>query len=416
LNGSGITAGALLGYPITNVVIAENCEPVLRAGNLFAPWNKGVLTNPVVRVWNEDARTILKLSPQKYDVIISEPSNPWVAGIGSVFSREFHELAASRLKDGGLMAQWFHVYEVHDSLVLLVLRTIQSVFPYVEIWEPQHGDIILLGSKSPWPMSLDTFKVVYDRPEARSDLARIGLPTPASVFIRQVASQRISFAIPGDGPIQSDFFPILEYAAPKAFFMGISATQLYLFDERTWQSVFADDEKRRALLSLPDDVVGSKFLEFGTTSPDLYQYLTWRVEQGARPEKEKVYNLNPYLPVIFREPASYPRQLALHPGTSPEIAQMAGALGLILSEPARAKEGVELIEGILRASTSATGTSPAMDWKLGFYACAAAKARVALRDFEGARRIVADTLKLDPTDAQLQFLERLLAKSPAVMP
>ena len=54
---------------------------------------------------------MLKLSPQHYDVIVAEPSNPWTVGIGSVFSREYYELAASRLKPGGIMAQWFHVYE-----------------------------------------------------------------------------------------------------------------------------------------------------------------------------------------------------------------------------------------------------------------------------------------------------------------
>src|SRR5205085_109319 len=121
--GSGITAGALLGYPLDHLVVAENCEPVLRAARHFDQWNRGVVTNSLTRFWNEDARTVLKLSPQNYDVIISEPSNPWMAGVGSVFSREFYELAAHRLKPGGIMTQWFHLYEMHDGIVLLVLRT-----------------------------------------------------------------------------------------------------------------------------------------------------------------------------------------------------------------------------------------------------------------------------------------------------
>lgn len=411
--GSGITAGALLGHPVERVTIAENCRPVLEAARLFEPWNRGVLTNTRARVLNEDARTVLKLDPQKYDIIVSEPSNPWVVGIGSVFTREFYELAANRLKEGGLVAQWFHVYEVHDTIVMLVLRTFQSVFPHIEIWESQLGDLILLGSKKPWHSSVDTFKSVYERPGPRADLQRIGLPTPESVFLRQVASQRISFAIAGDGPVQSDFFPILEYAAPKAFFMGITASQLYLFDERTWQSVFVADEKRRALLGLGEDILGRGFLEFGTASAELHQYLTWRAGQGARPDRESVYMSNPYAPIIFRDPASYPRQLALPQGTSPQLVQLTGALGLIYTEPTRAREGIEMIEAILRTHGAASATPSQSDWKPGFYACAAAKARFALGDFEGARRIVADTLKVDPDDAQLQFLKRLFETNPA---
>ncbi|MCI0538293.1 MAG: fused MFS/spermidine synthase, partial [Verrucomicrobiales bacterium] len=409
--GSGITAGALLGHPVERITIAENCRPVLEAARLFEPWNRGVLTNARTRVLNEDARTVLKLDPQKYDIIISEPSNPWVVGIGSVFSREFYELAARQLKEGGLIAQWFHVYEVHDNLVMLVLRTFQSVFPDVEIWESQLGDLILLGSRTPWHSSVDTFKKVYERPEPRADLQRIGLRTPESVFIRQVASQRICFAIAGEGPVQSDFFPILEYAAPKAFFMGISAVQVYLFDERTWQSAFVTDEKRKALLGLPEDILGKSFLEFGTGSADLQQYLIWRAEQAARPEKEKVYMSNPYAPIIFRDPASYPRQLVLPQGTSAELTQITRALELIYTEPAHAKEAVEIIEGILRTHAAAAGNVPAPDWKPGFYAAVAAKVRLSMLDLEGARRIVAETLKIEPDDVQLQFLRRLMANA-----
>ncbi|MBC8002312.1 MAG: fused MFS/spermidine synthase, partial [Opitutaceae bacterium] len=84
--GSGITGGAALGHPIEQLVLAENCSPVLRAGKWFEPWNRGVLTDRRTRLRIEDARTVLKLSPQLYDVVICEPSNPWVAGVGNVFS------------------------------------------------------------------------------------------------------------------------------------------------------------------------------------------------------------------------------------------------------------------------------------------------------------------------------------------
>ena len=133
--GSGITAGATLDYPIDHLTVAENCEPVLRAARLFDPWNHGVETNSRARIYHEDARTVLKLSPQQYDVIISEPSNPWMVGVASVFTREFYQLAANRLKPGGIMTQWFHNYEMDDRNVNVVLRTFESVFPNMEVWD-----------------------------------------------------------------------------------------------------------------------------------------------------------------------------------------------------------------------------------------------------------------------------------------
>src|SRR5262249_2501 len=121
---SGISCAAFLAHPIDHLTVAENCPPVIRAAEFFSSWNRGVLTNPVARILREDGRTVLKLSPpEKYDVIMSEPSNPWFASIGSIFSVEFYQLAASRLKPGGLMVQWFHVYEMHDGIVDLVIRT-----------------------------------------------------------------------------------------------------------------------------------------------------------------------------------------------------------------------------------------------------------------------------------------------------
>ena len=267
--GSGITSGKLLSYPVNRIVIAENCEPVLRAGKFFEPWNRRVLDDPRVQVWREDARTVLKLSPQLYDVIITEPSNPWSIGVGSVFSREFYELAASRLKPGGIVAQWFHVYEMHDGIVGLVLRTFSSVFPYVEVWDTQGGDIVMLGSLQPWRTGPEVFREGFALEGVRSDLAAIGIGSPEALLARQLASQRTGFAIVDEGPIQSDLFPILEYAAPRAFFIGAQSLLLGSYDERTRQVQLAPEEKRAVLRALPRDQLESVFATYTTINPEL---------------------------------------------------------------------------------------------------------------------------------------------------
>ncbi|HXI72588.1 MAG TPA: fused MFS/spermidine synthase [Verrucomicrobiae bacterium] len=268
--GSGITAGAVLSYPVEKIVVAENCEPVVRAARLFGDWNRHLVDNPRVQIKTEDARTVLKLHRQLYDVIINEPSNPWTVGIGSVFSREYYELAASHLKPDGIMAAWFHVYEVNDDIVKLVLRTFGSVFPYMEVWDTRNGDIVMLGAMHPWATGPDVFRQGFAIDRVRTDMAMINITSPEALLARQVASQRTGFAIAGDGPIQSDMFPVLEYAAPQAFFMGSGTRVLDQFDERTRQQLLAPPEKNVALHSLALSAAQYVFSDFSTINGELY--------------------------------------------------------------------------------------------------------------------------------------------------
>jgi hypothetical protein len=357
--GSGVTAGTALTYPIDHVTVAENCEPVLRAASFFNPWNHGVLTDPRTRLWREDARTVLKLSPQKFDVIVSEPSNPWMVGVGSVFSREFYQLCSDRLTDGGIMVQWFHVYEMHDGIVMLVLRTFGSVFPHMEIWDTSTGDIILLGSQRPWVSDPAVWERAWGSSAVRSELGVIGLRSPQTVWARQFASQRTAFAIAGDGPVQRDDFPVLEYEAPRAFYLGESARRLLQYDERTWQSRLAPAPKRAALAGLDRDTVREIFGEYPSVNGDLTKCLAGRLAGG---EFEYAVNDRP-LPCAFL------------PGT---------------------------------ASSSAAVTTDD----------AALAVRLNLERGNGAeaRRILLDGLRKLPASDQLQYLARILIREGTLQP
>jgi hypothetical protein len=186
-----------------------------------------------------------------------------------VFSREFYEVAAHRLKPGGIMAQWFHIYEMHDGIVELVLRTFNSVFPRVEIWDSCNGDIILLGSLAAWPAGPEVFRHGFKLAGVKADLAQIGIGSPEALLARQLASQRTAFAIAGDGPIQSDLFPVLEYAAPRAFYIGTTANVLENYDERTRQQLLAPAAKQAVLRALPFADVQSVFSNYTTINTEL---------------------------------------------------------------------------------------------------------------------------------------------------
>jgi predicted membrane-bound spermidine synthase len=312
--GSGISAGALLAYPVDQVVVAENCAPVIRGAREFRTWNHGVVDDPRARMWMEDGRTALKISPQLYDVIITEPSNPWTAGVGSVFSKEYYSLAASRLKPGGIVAAWFHIYESSDEIALLFLRTFSSVFPYVELWDAGPGDVIMLGSLQPWQTGPEVFRRAFEIERVRTDLWMLDIRSPEALMVRQLASQRTAACIAGPGPIQTDLSPVLEYAAPKAFFMHKFTTVLEPFDERTYQQLLMPTEKRQLLGSLPLAEVQMVFGTFLSMNRNLYNTVMGLPATAS-------------LPSIFNIPQSSPGSPLA--GTAYENAAKAFAVGNI---------------------------------------------------------------------------------------
>ncbi len=405
--GSGITAGALLAHPVDQVVVAENCRPVLEASKLFEPQNRSVLSNPRTKLFYEDARTVLKLSPRQYDIIISEPSNPWTAGIGSVFTREFYELAASRLKPGGVMAQWFHMYETEDEVVAMVLRTFNSVFPHMEIWESVIGDIILVGSQQPWTSTPERFGELYARPLVRADLEAIGLRTPEALWARQLASQATAFAIAGPGPVQTDAHPLLEHAAIRAFYRTQGAFGLFVFDERTMQAALAPERKRAALAALPDELLGPVFGLFPSGNPNLMHYYGWRMNETFGKNGHEVYSFAPLLKLIFRPDDAFPKGKPTAPGLSPVFEKMVQAEAAIQITPEGWRDAVQSIRETLAHFDITTLRPETFPMPPSHSAAVGAKACLQHGDRAAALEIIHLGLKLVPGDVQLAYLERV---------
>lgn len=399
--GSGITGGAILSHPVANLTIAENCKPIIRAAKYFEPWNNGVLTNPLTRVVCEDARTVLKLSPKKYDVIITQPSNPWMAGVGSVFSREYYQLGASRLKEGGIMAQWFHVYDMHDGIISLVLRTFGSVFPHMEIWDSGSGDLILLGGLKPWSSDSAVYDRLFQRPSVRRDLERVGIKSREAFWARQLASQATAFAIAGPGPVQTDQFPILEYEAPRAFYIGARAKGMARFDERTWQTELAPPEKRAALRALDDSALRAIFGEYSTINEELRGHLAWRLNRGVGASAD----FRPWWPCVFRiEPAEAALAQASTDSSDDEQKRVMAAAGQMR------RGGSDRIAGINAMLTLLRERGPGSEWSVPHYAGMAVKASVAAGNLQRATEVLAAALQLNPDDAELNFLFRVVER------
>jgi len=148
--GTGSSAGWLGAIPSMERVDAVELEPVVvDVARASAVVNHGVMTNPKVRIILGDARETLLTSRDRYDVIASEPSNPFRAGIASLFTLEFYRAARGRLTDDGVFAQWVQAYEIDAPTLRTIYATIAAVFPQVETWQSTAGDLVLIASMQP---------------------------------------------------------------------------------------------------------------------------------------------------------------------------------------------------------------------------------------------------------------------------
>ena len=162
--GTGSTAGWLAAVPSIERVDVVELEPaILHVAEVCAPVNRDVLGNPKVRIAIGDAREDLLTSRERYDVIFSEPSNPYRAGISSLFTAEFYRAVRDRLAPGGIFLQWLQAYEVDSETVRTVYSTLKSAFPQIESWFARNPDLILAATAVP---------IAYDADALRARLAQ----------------------------------------------------------------------------------------------------------------------------------------------------------------------------------------------------------------------------------------------------
>ena len=148
--GSGVSARSVADVPgVEHIDVVEIERAVVRAQPYFAEQNRDVLGDPRVRLVEDDARGALQIARQPYDLIVSEPTNPWIAGVASLFTPEFFGVVRRHLAPGGVFGQWLQTYRVPMSVVATVAANLRSAFPYVEMWYANPADLILLASNQP---------------------------------------------------------------------------------------------------------------------------------------------------------------------------------------------------------------------------------------------------------------------------
>jgi spermidine synthase len=216
--GSGVTLGSALTHPIERADVLEISPQVVEASRYFDDENHRALDDPRTELIVGDGRTHLVFTREQYDVIVSEPSNPWMAGIASLFTKEFFEAARARLTPGGVLCQWAHTYDISTHDLQSIVATFVSVFPDGTLWLVGDGDVLLIGSNTPIEPRLAGLATAWQRPGVSEDLASVGARDPHHLLSMFVAHGAKLVEWSSGAPVQSDNRAALEFSGPQNVF------------------------------------------------------------------------------------------------------------------------------------------------------------------------------------------------------
>ncbi|HKC26220.1 MAG TPA: methyltransferase, partial [Thermoanaerobaculia bacterium] len=218
--GTGVTARAAVRVPETKRVdVLEIERAVLDAAPFFAHVNGGVEKDPKVTLVRDDARAFLAAPPRKWDAIISEPSNPWRAGVAGLYTEEFFHDARRALEPGGVFAQWMHLYGIDDATLRVVFKTIATAFPGVEVFWLDEGNVVILASET--APAFDSARVarLLDGEFASDRVRWARLGTASELYGRfLLGTNEVRAYVRPEDPVHTDDHPVLELRAPRGLF------------------------------------------------------------------------------------------------------------------------------------------------------------------------------------------------------
>jgi spermidine synthase len=235
--GSGLSTHTLLGNPRLSRVDTIEIEPeIVRGAQRFRPRNELAYADPRSRIVVDDAKTFFSTQREKYDLVVSEPSNPWVSGVASLFSDEFYRLVRRHLAPGGVFVQWIQLYEIDVPLVVSVLKALEANFADYAAYAAHDADLIIvaketsLGRPDPSPLMA---------PAVAEALQRVGVRNLQDLEVRRVGTrsswQGLTAAIAV--PMNSDYAPVLDQGAVRARFLFSDARPLVVFQRELLPTV-----------------------------------------------------------------------------------------------------------------------------------------------------------------------------------
>lgn len=198
--GSGMTVGTTLKFPVRSVQVVELERSIPDASRYFQDVNNleyplpdfPFVRMPRLEVINDDGRNYLAATNRQFDIIMSEPSNPWITGVSDLFTVDHFSIAKQRLRPGGIYCQWVQLYELSPENIKTIYRTIASQFRYAVVFaaENMSSDTVVLGSDSPLPLDLNRVRRAYEIPGIAAEMERAHIHSPFDVFSRVLLANR----------------------------------------------------------------------------------------------------------------------------------------------------------------------------------------------------------------------------------
>ena len=215
--GSGMTASALAAYPELERLDVVEIEPaVVGAAPLLEKLNRNVLLDPRVHVTFDDARDFLFTTRQKYDLIISEPSNPWIAGVATLFTREFYAAVRARLTPDGVFVQWMQAYSLYPEDLRMIFATFLSEFHGATLWHGDAPDLILMAPSPASAQILRRAQAMFGQPRLREDYSKLGMQEAAGLFGFYLLDDAGLRNFSTGAQFNTDDQTLLEYHAPRS--------------------------------------------------------------------------------------------------------------------------------------------------------------------------------------------------------
>ena len=177
--GAGVTAGSFTLYPTIQRIVICEMEPLVPriATQYFGRENYQVVNDPRTQVVYDDARHFVLTTPEKFDIITSDPIHPWVKGSATLYSKEYFEMVKAHLNPGGVVTQWVPLYESNEATVKSEIATFFDVFPNGSIWANENAgggyDLVLLGRTDSAPVNLEEIQRKLEQPIYRPIVASI---------------------------------------------------------------------------------------------------------------------------------------------------------------------------------------------------------------------------------------------------
>jgi spermidine synthase/tetratricopeptide (TPR) repeat protein len=229
--GSGVTVRTMADVPeAERVDVVEIERAVIGAAPFFAEVNRDVLSDPRVRVIEDDARSALQLADAPYDVIASEPTNPWIAGVAALFTRDYFGVVNGRLAEGGVFAQWLQTYRVPMSVIEVVVANLRAVFPHVEMWYANPSDLVLLASRRPIRISQERVARMLEPGAATHAAFRdwLRVDRPSQLLGRFLLGDSGTAALAARARFaHTDNRPSLEFVAARGLFSLVEVRQTF---------------------------------------------------------------------------------------------------------------------------------------------------------------------------------------------